>query len=103
MTTQNPARPWYCRGDVVDEYKTTLETGERLPMLKTLKIIRAIIVNLGLFAGWFYALSLGGNPTVITVFAITVVGAYNGLELGDYLALIQAYKEIQSASDPGDD
>ena len=100
MTTTQRTRPWYCRDDVVDEYRHTLEEdGERLPMLKTLKIIRAIIVNLGLFAGWFYALSLGGNPTVITVFAISVVGAYNGLELGDYLALVQAYKEVQSQTD----
>ncbi|EMA69307.1 hypothetical protein C461_03063 [Halorubrum aidingense JCM 13560] len=99
-----PARAWYCRDDVVDEYKSTLkEDDEKLPMLKTLKIIRAIVVNVGLFAGWIYALYLGGDPTIITVFALGVVGAYNGLELGDYLALVQAYSEIQAEANDGDD
>ncbi|OYR86030.1 hypothetical protein DJ84_01055 [Halorubrum ezzemoulense] len=103
MTPHAPARPWYCRDDVVDEYKTTLqEDDEKLPMLKALKIIRAIVVNVGLIAGWIYALYLGGDPTVITVFALAVVGAYNGLELGDYLALLQAYNEIQTESDTHD-
>jgi hypothetical protein len=27
-----------------------------------------------------------------------VIGAYNGLELGDYLALLRAYKEVQDAA-----
>jgi len=105
MMSQAQRRPWYCRGDVVEEYKQTLTVGgERLPMLKALKILRAIVVNVGLFAGWFYALYLGGNPTVITLAALGVVGAYNGLELGDYLALAQAYKEIQvTAGDDGED
>ncbi|MFC5135483.1 MULTISPECIES: hypothetical protein [Haloferacaceae] len=104
MSISAPSRPWYCRDDVVDEYKQTLaEDGEQLPMIKTLKIIRAIIVNVGLFAGWLYALYLGGDPTIITVFALAVVGAYNGLELGDYLALVQAYNEIQTEANDQDD
>jgi len=104
MSAIQPDRPWYCRDDVVDEYKTTLrEDDENLPMIKTLKIIRAIVVNVGLFAGWIYALYLGGDPTIITVFALAVVGAYNGLELGDYLALVQAYSEIQSEASENDD
>ncbi|WP_049906244.1 hypothetical protein [Halorubrum aidingense] len=104
MSAVQPARAWYCRDDVVDEYKSTLkEDDEKLPMLKTLKIIRAIVVNVGLFAGWIYALYLGGDPTIITVFALGVVGAYNGLELGDYLALVQAYSEIQAEANDGDD
>lgn len=97
MSDRHLARPWYCRDDIVDEYKITLrEDGEQLPMIKTLKIIRAIIVNVGLFAGWLYALYLGGDPTIITIAALAVVGAYNGLELGDYLALLQAVQEVQS-------
>ena len=41
---------------------------------------------------------LGGDPTIISVIAFGVIGAYNGLELGDYLALLRAYKEVQDAA-----
>ena len=99
MSASQDTRPWYCRGSVVDEYKSSLsDGGEQFPMLKNLKIVRAIVVNLGLFAGWFYTLHLGGDPTIISVMAFAVIGAYNGLELGDYLALLQAYKEVQDAA-----
>ena len=95
-TAQNP-RPWYCRDDVVDEYKTTLqEDDEKLPMLKTLKILRAIIVNLGVIAIGLYSISRGGDPTVLGGLTLGVLGAYNGLELSDYAALLQAYKEVQT-------
>ena len=99
MSVSQDARSWYCRGRVVDEYKSSLSGGgEEFPMLKKLKIARAIVVNLGLFTGWFYTLHLGGDPTIISVMAFAVIGAYNGLELGDYLALLQAYKEVQDAA-----
>lgn len=102
MSVQASARPWYCRDDVVDEYRTTLkEDGEKLPMLKTLKIIRAIIVNVGIFGIGGYAMYRGGDPTLLAIATLSVAGAYNGLELGDYLALVQAYKEVQSESDSG--
>ncbi|WP_435075297.1 hypothetical protein [Halorubrum sp. HHNYT27] len=95
MTAQH-SRPWYCRDGVVDEYKTTLQDdGERLPMLKTLKIIRAIIVNVGVIGIGLYSISRGGDPTVLGGLALGVLGAYNGLELSDYAALLQAYKEVQ--------
>ncbi|AGM11154.1 hypothetical protein M196_gp62 [Halorubrum tailed virus 4] len=99
MSASQDTRPWYCRGGVVDEYKSSLsDGGDQFPMLKKLKILRAIVVNLGLFAGWFYTLHLGGDPTIISVMAFGVIGAYNGLELGDYLALLRAYKEVQDAA-----
>jgi len=105
MTTQHSARPWYCRDDVVDEYKTTLtEDSEQLPMIKTLKILRAIIVNVGIFGIGGYAMYRGGDPTLLAISTLAVAGAYNGLELGDYLALVQAYQEVQAeTNDSGDD
>ena len=106
MSALQDTRPWYCRGGVVDEYKSSLsDGGEQFPMLKKLKIVRAIVVNLGLFAGWFYTLHLGGDPTIISAMAFAVIGAYNGLEIGDYLALLRAYKEVQDAAaqENGDD
>jgi len=95
MSTQH-ARPWYCRDEAVDEYRSTLDDGERLPMLKTLKIIRAIIVNVGVISIGLYAISRGGDPTWLGLTTLLVLGGYNGLEIGDYLQLLQAYKEIQN-------
>jgi hypothetical protein len=97
MTTVQRPRPWYCRDDLVDEYKGTLtEDGESLPMLRALKILRAIIVNLGVIAIGLYAISRGGDPTFLGGFGLAILGAYNGVELLDYAALLQAYREVQT-------
>jgi len=97
MTTVQRPRPWYCRDDLVDEYKTTLtEDGESLPMLRALKILRAIIVNLGVIAIGLYAISRGGDPTFLGGLGLAILGAYNGVELLDYAALLQAYREVQT-------
>ncbi len=88
--------PWYVREGQINEYKQTLTTNkEPFPVLKTLKILRAIIVNLGIFGIGFYAISLGGDPTIISLAVLGVAGAYNGLELSDYLALLQALQEVE--------
>ena len=102
MSVQRP-RPWYCRDDLVDEYKSTLrEDGESLLMLRALKILRAIIVNLGVIAIGLYAISRGGDPTFLGGFGLTILGAYNGVELLDYAALLQAYSEVQTDADGED-
>jgi hypothetical protein len=89
--------PWYLRESQISEYKKTLsEQGEPFPVLKTLKIIRAILVNLGIFGIGFYAISLGGDPTIIALAVLGVAGGYNGLELSDYLALLQALQEVET-------
>ncbi len=103
MMSQAQRRPWYCRDDVVDEYKQTLTTGgEKLPMLKALKIIRAIVVNVGIFAIGAYSLYLGGDPTLLGITVLMVGGAYNGLEFSDYRALLQAYQEVQAEAGTND-
>lgn len=71
-------------------------------MLKALKIIRAIVVNLGIIGISAYSVSQGGDPTIIGVLALFTLGTYNGLELSDYAALLQAYQEVQAASDQED-
>lgn len=102
MSTKH-TRPWYCRDGVVDEYKDTLETdGQRLPMLKTLKILRAIIVNLGVIGIGIYAIQSGAEPTLLGTLALAVLGGYNGLELSDYTALLQAYDEVQAEKNNDD-
>jgi len=65
-------------------------------MLKTLKLLRAIVVNAGIFVVSGYSLYLGADPTLIGLTAIVVVGAYNGLEISDYLALVEAVKQVQN-------
>jgi hypothetical protein len=94
-------RPWYVTDRACDEYRTTLaDDGSRLPMLKTLKIVRSIIVNLGLIVVALQAVGNGAEPTIIGALVILVIGAYNGLEFSDYMALVQAYQEVQ---DEGND
>ena len=72
-------------------------------MLKALKIIRAIIVNLGIIGISAYSVFEGGDPTVIGILSLFTLGTYNGLELSDYAALLQAYKEIQTAANEPED
>jgi hypothetical protein len=92
------ARPWYCADDVVDEYRDTLSNGEddTLPMLKKLKLLRALVVNLGVVLIASLAILRGGDPTILGVLSVLVLGAYNGIEYSDYMALLQAYQEVQS-------
>jgi hypothetical protein len=104
MSTGSVSRPWYVRGDIVDEYRSTLtEDGETLPMLKTLKLLRAIIVNTGIIILGAFAIYRGGDPTFLGITALAVLGAYNGLELSDYLALVQAVQEVQASNTEDDD
>jgi len=92
-------RPWYCSDRAIDEYRSTLtDDSQPLPMLKTLKITRTIIVNLGIIALGIYSLRLGADPTLVGAVAIITLGGYNGIEISDYLALLQAYRETQADS-----
>jgi pilus assembly protein TadC len=95
MTSEQP-RPWYVSERACDDYIATLGEGGDLTMLKALKILRSILVNIGLMAFSFYAIRAGGDPTIIASLALAVFGAYNGLELTDYLALLRAYNEVQA-------
>jgi len=91
------ARPWYCADDVVDEYRDTLRNGEddTLPMLKKLKLLRALVVNLGVVLISLYGIFRGGDPTVLGALGLLTLAAYNSIEYSDYMALLQAYQEVQ--------
>ena len=96
-TQRTSARPWYCSARQVDEYRETLAADESdLSMIKTLKIARSLLVNIGIIAIGGYGIAAGGDPTLIATLALAVLGGYNGLELSDYAALVQAYKEVQT-------
>jgi len=97
MSTTRP-RPWYVLDAACDGYAETLRSDEAdLRMLKTLKLFRSIIVNVGILGVTAYAVSQGGDPTILGVLALATLGGYNGLELTDYLALVRAYQEVQSS------
>jgi hypothetical protein len=68
-------------------------------MLKGLKILRSIVVNAGTMLLFGYLASLGGAPLLLAGMAFVLLGTYNGLEVGDYLALVQAYQEVQNNND----
>jgi len=71
-------------------------------MLKALKIVRSIIVNLGIISVAMAALlETGADPTWVSVLGIITLGLFNGVEVADYAALAQAFAEV-SAEDESD-
>ena len=96
MTTAQRTRPWYCSDRLVDEYRRKFEAGNTdRSMLKTLKVARSLLVTLGAFAAGVFFVSSGSDPLVTMIVTFAFVSAYNGLELGDYAAFVQAYQEFQ--------
>ena len=92
------SRPWYVLDGPCDEYKRSFEdTGPT--MLKLLKTVRAIIVNVGLISISLLSLSQGGDATIIGPLALLILGGYNGVEYADYMALARAYTEYQDERD----
>jgi hypothetical protein len=97
MTTPHrPSRPWYCNDALVEDYRESIAAdGGDLSMFKALKLVRSIIVNLGIIGLGAYSLRLGADPTFVGGLAIATLAGYNGLELSDYLAALRAYSELQ--------
>jgi hypothetical protein len=99
--TQHDARPWYCNERLTDDWVVVAQEGGDLKMLKALKILRSVIVNVGIIAIVLYGLWLGGSPDVIVPLSLVVLGAYNGVEFADYLALAQAFAEVKHDENDG--
>jgi len=102
MSTSQP-RPWYCIDGLVDDYKTIATSGGDLRMLKGLKILRSIVVNVGIIVITIHALLSGGDATIIGGAGILTLGLYNGIEIADYQALAQAIVEVSADTDTGDE
>lgn len=92
-------RPWYCKDQAVDEYRDILNSGESPDMLKKLKLLRSIIVNVGLFVMWYISLTAGLESLFYNIAFLLTIALYNGLEVQDYLQLAQAYKEVSSSKE----
>jgi len=97
--TSKQLRPWYVSDRACDDYVAALGEGGDLEMLKALKILRSILVNIGIIALGIYSIRVGADPTVIGLASLVVLGGYNGLEVSDYMALLRAYNEVQQGGD----
>jgi len=103
MTVRH-ARPWWCVDGLVEDYRVIASRGGDLRMLKTLKIIRSIIVNLGIIGVTLYTLAAAnGDAALIGAIGITTLGLYNGVEVADYAALAQAFSEVKREQDRDQD
>jgi hypothetical protein len=97
MTLRQP-RPWYCLDALVEDYRVVADSGGDLRMLKTLKILRSIIVNLGIIGVTLFALlGTSADATLIATVGIITLGLYNGVEVADYAALAQAFAEVKKS------
>jgi len=99
--SRSQARPWYVRETSVKEYRRAIKHNEDTDtptMKRQLTILRSIIVNLGIIGLGVYGLFLGGDVTVITVFSLAVLAGYNGIEISELAAFLQAYQEVGDGS-----
>jgi hypothetical protein len=98
MTRLNPRRPWYCHDGLVDDYRQVAASGGDFKMLRTLKILRSIIVNVGIIGVTLYALATtAADATLISALGLVTLGLYNGVEVADYAALAQAFAEAKAS------
>jgi hypothetical protein len=88
-------RPWYVNDRLCDDWLTIERQGGDLRMLKSLKIARSIIVNLGIIIITSLALYYGGRPDLFGALGLLTLAAYNGIEVVDYISLMQAIVEAQ--------
>jgi len=96
-----PRRDWYCNDRLTDEYITAHNNGGDLEMAKKLRIVRSIVVNLGLIGITVFALAEGADPTIVGGFGLIAIASYNGVEVADYIALMQAISEVQAPAESG--
>lgn len=105
MSSIRRDRPIYCPDALVDDYRAVADNGGDLGMLKTLKVVRSIIVNLGIISVTLFALlQTTADATVVSALGIVTLGLYNGVEVADYAALAQAFAEAKAdAADQSDE
>lgn len=96
-------RPWYCSERLTDDWLTIEAEGGDLKMLKSLKIVRSIVVNIGIITITALALYYGGAPQVFGTLGLFTLAAYNGIEVLDYLSLAQAIVEAKQQQQERDE
>jgi len=95
LPNQDPT-PWFVHKQLCQDYRNIARNGGDFEMLKALKIIRSILVNIGIIAVSIYSLQAGADPTTLGALTVVTLGLYNGVELADYAALAQAFSDIQT-------
>lgn len=103
MQKSHTNREWYIHDRLADEYVAAHERGGDLMLHKLLKIVRAIIVNLGMITVALFAITQGADPTIIGGLGILSLGLYNGVEIMDYLSLIRAIQEVEVKTNNSDE
>jgi len=94
----NPT-PWYVHRELCQDYQQIANNGGDFEMLKALKIIRSILVNIGIISVSIYSLQAGANPTTIGTLTVATLGLYNGVELADYAALASAFSQAKGQTE----
>jgi len=101
--TQSPsARPWYCHSGLVETYKTYAREGGDLRLLKTVKTLESLIVNIGVIAMTLAALFFGEANAYVVAAGIATLGLLNGVMAADYQAMARALAELSNAQDGGE-
>lgn len=96
-------RPWYCPDSLVEDYLEFANDGGDLQMLKRVRAIESLIVNIGIIAITLAALHFGEANSYVVSTAIVTLGLLNGLIAADYRALAQAIVEFSQAYGGDDD
>jgi len=99
MTGIPTPRPWYVHDRLCDDWLAVKQQGGDLKMLKSLKIARSIVVNLGIISISLVALYYGARPDILGPLGVLVLAGYNGVEVMDYLSLLQAIAEAKQQQD----
>jgi hypothetical protein len=86
----------------VGDYARIARNGGNFKMLRLLKIVRSLLVNLGIIGITLYGLvATGADATIVATIGLLTLGLYNGVEVADYAALAQAFAQtdIKDAAD----
>lgn len=97
----NHTRPWYCIDQLTNEYREAavgVDEGD-FRMIKTLKIVRSIIVIVAISTISLYTLYLGADPSLVAAFSLPSLAGYAGAEAADYAALVRGFLEAKQAAD----
>lgn len=82
---------------LIDDYRIIADSGGDLSMLRTLKLLRSLIVNVGIIGVTIYSLAAtSADATLVSTIGLLTLGLYNGVEVADYAALAQAFAEAKT-------
>lgn len=87
--------PWFVRKSDIHDYRIKCDTVEDVAMLKVIKTIRWIILNIIIAGIALFAMNQGGDPTVISSVAIIALSFINGVELSDWIVAREVIEEMR--------